>query len=196
MVLGYKKDMFINEFGSSYKGIPIKYAVSEDYINTDNGYSLYLSESAWKDKKNPVLIIDADMYFEKGLLREVIESESNNTTLIEGKYKDKAVVEEMVLGKDGIVSGFERTAGIGRDDVAGEQAGITKLSSDFIEDYYSYCQPYFEEFGFNQKYERVFDHVLKKWKMKMDYIEVDGFRWININKIEDYESACRLHSLD
>ena len=195
LVVGYKKEKFQEAFGDNYKGIAIKYVISEDYINTDNGYSLYLTKEKWVNNKRDVLIIDADMYFQKGILKKVIDCEDKNVTLVEEKHKEKDSVEEMVLGSGGIVDGFMRTAGRGISNVAGEQAGITKLSSEFIEDYYNYCKQYFDEYGYNQKYERVFDHVLRKWKLKMNYLEVNGFTWININKIEDYESAKKTSQL-
>ena len=191
MVVGYKKELFKKEFGTSFKGIDIKYAVTDDYINTDNGYSLFITKSSWEENKNHVLVIDADMYFQKGLLKKVIDSESESTTLVEAK--NKGTIEEMVLGLNGKVSGFLRTDGNGIDNLAGEQAGITKLSSEFIDNYYNYSESFFKESGYNQKYERVFDHVVRERGLEMDYIEVGSYRWININKVEDYEKAKNIY---
>ena len=195
MVVGYKKEFFKKEFGNSFKGIDIKYVVTEDYVNTDNGYSLFLTKSCWQDNKNPVLVIDADMYFQKGLLRKVIDDESQSTTLVEAENNGETI-EEMILGSNGRVSGFLRTDGNGIDNLAGEQAGITKLSSVFIENYYNYSESYFKESGYNQKYERVFDHVVRERGLQMDYIEVGSYRWININKVEDYEKAKKIYKMD
>jgi len=192
LIVGYKKEQFIDTIGKKRGGLNIDYVVSEDYETREHGWSLFLSGESWRKDKKDVLLMDADNFYEPALLDKLILSEKENVVLVNGA-PGKKEEEEMVVGRNGIVEGLKRGIFEEGKGFAGEFIGMNKFSSEFMEMLYNYMENYFEEKGPNHKYERVLNDFIRDSGKKVDYIYSGGLRCININSEEDYEMAKELH---
>lgn len=188
-VVGYMRELFMRTLGDRHGGLLIEYEVSPDYATTEHGWSLYLSKQSWLRECSPVVFMDADNLYDPAMLDRVLGAPFENVVLVDDNFETGAREEELVLGKDGVISGLQR--GLARDfvDYAGGFVGINRFSASCMQSLYAYMDSFFEARGRQQKYERVFDNFIKDTGATLNYLGTGGLAWININHEEEYELA-------
>lgn len=188
-VVGYMRELFMQTLGARIKNISIEYVVSQDYATTEHGWSLYLTKDSWKRANSPVVFMDADNIYDPLMLDKVMAAPMENVVLVDGLFKTGTREEELVLGRDGIVTGLKRGLAQNHGDYIGAFVGINKFSSAFMAQLYDYMDDFFAENGPKFKYERVFDSMINGTGAKLNYIDTGGLSWVNINHEEDYDVA-------
>lgn len=188
-VVGYMRDLFIQTLGSRFKNMSIEYVVSEDYATTEHGWSLYLTRDSWKGARSPVVFMDADNIYDPLMLDEVMAAPTENVVLVDSLFKTGTREEELVLGRDGVISGLKRGLAQDHGDYVGGFVGINKFSSAFMGQLYDYMDDFFAKNGPKFKYERVFDSMISATSTTLNYIDTGGLAWVNINHEEDYKLA-------
>lgn len=191
-VVGYMRDLFMQTLGSRHKGISIEYVVSHDYATTEHGWSLYLTKNSWQAARSPVVFMDADNIYDPLMLDKVMATARENVVLVDSLFKTGAREEELVLGRDGMITGLKRGLAQDHEDYVGGFVGINKFSSSFMGALYAYMDDFFEKNGPKFKYERVFDSMISATGAKLFYIDTGGLAWVNINHKEDYELAKKI----
>lgn len=93
VVGGYKYELL--------KGIASNLIINEEYERKDNSYSLFLALQSVPD--DDVMILDSDLYFEKGILNELL-LESHANVLMSKASKDEKESTGIVTDKNGKVS--------------------------------------------------------------------------------------------
>ena len=188
-VVGYMKEFFIKTLGGKYKNINIEYVISENYTNTEHGWSFYLTKDSWMKEKKDVLFMDADNIFDRGLINMLITSKEENISLIDKNPQKKNSEEELVIGKNGLIEGFERGIFSKDNKFVGEFLGINKFSSKFMEALYKYMDEFFAKNGPKYKYEIVLHNFIKETGAKIKYYHAENLFWVNINNEESYKKA-------
>jgi choline kinase len=188
-VVGYMRELFMQTLGSRFNNISIEYVVSQDYATTEHGWSLYLTKNSWKRARNPVVFMDADNIYDPQMLDKVMAAPMENVVLVDSLFKTGAREEELVLGRDGKITGLKRGLAQDHGDYVGGFVGINKFSSAFMGALYAYMDKFFEKNGPKFKYERVFDSLINATDAKLNYIDTGGLAWVNINHEEDYKLA-------
>lgn len=192
LVVGYRRDMFIQYFGERYEGIDIEYVINEDYAVTERGFSLYRAKSSWSNTRNPVVFMDADNFFDPAMLDRVMDSGFEDVMLVDGTLETPDHGEELVLGHDGIVIGLCRGRASDYSDCVGGFVGINRFSSEFMGAMFTYMDRLFAECGRMHTYEQVFDTFIKIHGWQISYLDSGGLPWINVNHEADYEIAKRI----
>ena len=188
-VVGYMRELFMHTLGARFKNISVEYIVSQDYATTEHGWSLYLTKNSWKTTKSPVVFMDADNIYDPLMLDKVMTTSLENVVLVDSLFKTGAREEELVLGRDGIITGLKRGLAQDHEDYVGAFVGINKFSSAFMGTLYTYMDNFFEKNGPKFKYERVFDSMINTTGTKLNYVDIGGLAWVNINHEEDYNLA-------
>ncbi len=188
-IVGHMKELFMRTLGDRHGNLKLEYVVSEDYATTEHGWSLYLSKESWLHERRPVVFMDADNLYDPALLDRVLSTRFENVVLIDDSFVTGDREEELVLGKDAVISGLQR--GLARDfpDYVGGFVGINRFSASCMESLYDYMDTFFEARGRQQKYERVFDSFIKDTGTTFNYLSTEGLAWININREDEYELA-------
>jgi choline kinase len=188
-VVGYMRELFMQTLGARFKNISIEYVVSQDYATTEHGWSLYLTKDSWKGAKSPVVFMDADNIYDPLMLDKVMAAPLENVVLVDSLFKTGAREEELVLGRNGMITGLKRGLAQDHEDYVGAFVGINKFSSAFMDTLYAYMDDFFEKNGPKFKYERVFDSMINTMAAKLNYLDSGGLAWVNINHEEDYNLA-------
>jgi len=192
-VIGYQKDCW-REIGDKYKDLSIDYVVSDSYETTGHGFSTYLSREAWETEKKDVLFIHSDIFYDPRLLDQVLDSKQDDVVLVDEGFESLTGDEAVMLGNDGVLTGFRSGARKEDPDSAGEIIGINKWSSELMQEFYSYMEKYFEKNGNNHNYEPVLSYFIRDTGRRINYIESGGLNWMNVNYESDYERAKELHN--
>ncbi len=188
-VVGYMRELFMQTLGARFKNISIEYVVSPNYATTEHGWSLYLTRDSWKGARSPVVFMDADNIYDPLMLDKLMAAPLENVVLVDSLFKIDTREEELVLGRDGVITGLKRGLAQDHGDYVGAFVGINKFSSAFMGALYAYMDDFFAENGPKFKYERVFDNMINATDAKLNYIDTDGLAWVNINHEEDYKLA-------
>ena len=188
IVVGYLKDMFINKIGYSWKNIKINYVVSDNYDSTGHAWSIYQTRNICLKISKPILLIHADIFFDKRILIDVINSEFLNLIAIDQNYKIIDGDEVVICGENNITHSIKKRTEV-KDNIVGEIIGINKWSLQFIEDFFNFMENYFEKHGKNINWEFVLDNYINNKIISINYLKCGKYKWININYIRDYYYA-------
>lgn len=189
LVVGYLREQFIETFSDRYQGMEIDYVTNEHFAESEHGYSLYCARESWSNGRKPVVFMDADNLFDPAMLDGVMECGFEDVILVDETLETPERDEELVLGRDGIVSGLYRGKVSDHPDCIGGFVGINRFSAEFMGALFDYMTPLFAERGRMFKYERVFDAFIKDREWRVNYVKTKGLPWINVNHESDYEIA-------
>lgn len=185
LVVGYLKDFFFREIGSRYRDIQIDYVISEDYENTGQGWSIYLTRSLWEKTRKPVILVHADIFYHPGILDKVMSSKLKNVLGVDDCYEVRTHEEVVILGEDdrvrGVMKGVEKNPAI-----VGEIIGINKWSEEFMKTFYEYMEIYFKRNGRKCDWEPLLAEFIQEQSIPVHYERCGNFSWININRPNDY----------
>ena len=79
IVIGHHKELIIEKFGAKFLEMSIVYVVAESYETTNNIYSLWLARSHLTED---VLLLEADVFFERAVLERLLSESSGNSAVV------------------------------------------------------------------------------------------------------------------
>ncbi len=189
LVVGYLREKFIEAFGDRFEEIEIEYVVNEDYAKTERGFSLYCTKPSWAKTRQPVVFMDADNLFHPAMLDRIMDSGFRDVMLVDESLDTRSREEELVLGRDCVVSGLYRGRVSDNQDCVGGFVGINRFSSDFMSALFSYMDQHSQHYIRMHTYEQVFDAFIRNRSWQVNYLETKGLPWVNINREADYDVA-------
>ncbi|MEK6932610.1 MAG: phosphocholine cytidylyltransferase family protein [Nanoarchaeota archaeon] len=177
IVVGYKKDSVINRLGNKYKNCNIGYITNEDYIKTNNMYSLWL---AMKDINEEIIFFNADILFNKKILKNVLDSEQNSIAVASEIKEDsmRAVIYNNTIKKLG-----KNLVG----EVKGDAVGIYKLSREAVKEYFKKATEIINNGDINCSFVEPINLIADKINFQPVFINEGN--WMEIDDLEDYEKA-------
>lgn len=193
IVLGYKGEnvkKYIEEKKLNQL-IKIEYIDNNDYENSNNIYSLYLTNSYVKDD---VILLESDLIYDKSVIKSLVKSKEKNLAVV-AKYKD---------WMDGTVVKYDEnkniTSFIGKNEFNSNEldqyyktVNIYKFSKEFFTDYYMpFLKLYMDIYGKNDYYETVLKvtTIFKDIKLKVHVLT--NQLWYEIDNEEDLKKASEL----
>jgi len=182
IVVGYRKEMIMNEVGSKYN-----YIENKDYRNTNSIYSLWLAKSELNDN---IILINSDVVFNDKLINNLIESPYDICVALSTEWSLEKGYKVEIFG-DRIV---KMSMDIPENKIYGEYAGIIKINKRqlfLVKRYLSRLVNQNKDYWF----EDVFSCMAQEGVI-INYFNVDPFDWYEIDTIEEYnvlnKAFCRL----
>ncbi len=182
VVVGYKSDKIREKIRNVRK---IRIIENRDYAITDNIYSLYLTKDFVKGKE--FILLNGDTVFDEEIIKKLVNEKEKDVAPIDGKHYD---LEELKVREknDLIVEILSKNAPQEMSD--GSTIGIFKFSSRGSELFFDEIERCIKTGIKNQWFEYALNIILPRIKMyKMD---IHGYKWIEIDTLEDVEKAKRL----
>ena len=172
LVLGYKCEIIIDVI-KKFKNV--KYIINNEYLETNNMYSVYLSKNFVGD--DSFFVINGDIYIEEGILNDINNMDLNYNSIFVDKYKFNG--ENMkVKVKNEYITDIDKK--LKKEESMG-------LSMDFY--YIKDTKIYFNEIDKYLKNEKnhwaelILKKLMKTRKFKPVYSNVF---WYEIDTIDDY----------
>lgn len=121
IVTGYKAEFFKN---FSYEGLEIILTNNKLYKTTGNMYSLYLTREYIQED---FLLIEGDLIFSEGVVKNILDSEFKNITYIDdvSKEKNDSIFVNINSETNSIISISKDRYSL--EKISGQLVGITKL---------------------------------------------------------------------
>ncbi len=191
VVVGYQRDRIKAELGDRVGDLRIHYVTAVDYATTEHGFSVYLSRQPWMSDPGPVLLTDADNFFDPLIVERLLQNRDRNLIAVHSGLGN-AKEEELVLGWDGEVTGFVRGRLPETPAAIGLFLGLCRFTQDYMSGCYPFMEKLFARHGRGFKYERVFDLFHNTAERPMSYVNCDDLQWVNLNRAEDLSRARHL----
>ena len=184
MVVGYHREMLMMNVKRYFPDLNFHFVINHHYFETNTAYSVYEA----KEKLDMGhLLMNADVVYPKELLAKLFHSSYENALAVDVKPCGREEVKVIDGGENKVVA-------IGKDLIEdhclGEFIGVAKFSKEFIEHFVNSLKKLIDAGGKNDYFEAAIQPLLDK--LNVHYIDVTIYPCLEIDFIEDLESARKL----
>ena len=184
MIVGYYREMLIANIETNFPDLRFNFVVNHHYFETNTAYSVYASRESFNGE---YLLMNADVVYPKELLSKLFNSHYENALAVDVKSCGREEVKVIDGGENKVVA-------IGKDLIEdqclGEFIGVAKFSSVFVEQFIRALGSLIEAGGKNDYFEAGIEQLLEK--LQVHYVDVSEYPCLEIDFIEDLESARKL----
>ena len=184
MIVGYYREMLIANIEKNFPDLRFNFVVNHHYFETNTAYSVYAGRESFNGE---YLLMNADVVYPKELLSKLFNSHYENALAVDIKSCGREEVKVI----DG---GENKVTAIGKDLIEdqclGEFIGVAKFSSVFVEQFIRALGSLIEAGGKNDYFEAGIEQLLEK--LQVHYVDVSEYPCLEIDFIEDLESARKL----
>ena len=184
MIVGYYREMLIANIEKNFPDLRFNFVVNHHYFETNTAYSVYAGRESFNGE---YLLMNADVVYPKELLSKLFNSHYENALAVDVKSCGREEVKVIDGGENKITA-------IGKelieDQCLGEFIGVAKFSSVFVEQFIRALGSLIEAGGKNDYFEAGIEQLLEK--LQVHYVDVSEYPCLEIDFIEDLESAREL----
>ena len=174
MVLGYHSNE-IKELLGKYN---IKYYYNYFYDVTNSIASAWFAKDFIDDE---IILMNADVYLEEGLIQEVFKEKKSPTLFSDSSRKEEADYKFYYEDGQLIKYGKELTG----SDISGEYVGVAKLDREFIPLFLERLQKLIEAEKHHMWWEDVLYSYVGEEKIYIN--DINGMFWDEVDYIDEYE---------
>lgn len=187
-VLGYLQEQIKDFVGTNFPDLKAHFVTNERYAETNTGYSLMLTKDLVKD--SVFIKFDADVVFDKEILKKLIASEHANCLCIDKNINlDAEEIKVIVEGENRVVKASKT---VNPKDAIGESIGIEKISSETAQLLFAELETMMEDEANHQEYyEGAYERLIEK-NEPFHALDISGLRWTEIDTKEDFITAERI----
>lgn len=186
IVVGYKKEKVIDKIKNMHKGCKIQYIINPDYSKTNNMYSLWLAMNYMlkSNIKDDVLFFNADVVFDLGILKKIVDSNNPNAIAVSSETKEDSM--EVIIKNNKI----EKLGKGLKNDVSGDAIGIYKISNETTQKYLEIAGKLISEGQINISF--VVPINLLSEEINFVPVYCRNLKCCEIDNLEDYKRALEL----
>jgi len=184
-VIGYLQDHIINYVKTAFPDLTVHFVINEKYQETNTGYSLMLTKDYIQDAT--FIKFDADVVFDKAILKKLIEFETENSLCIDTQIHLDA--EEVKV----IVDSNNRIIKVGKSvhpqEAAGESIGIEKIGGQTAALLFAELKTMMDDDNNHQEYyEAAYERLIDKG-IPIHALDITDIGWTEIDTAEDFATA-------
>ena len=191
IIVGYKYKMILSEL-KKLKNLKINYLVSDDYVNTDTAYSLYLFKNLLKriNKKKSIIILHADVLFDIKFLDNILLSKKKNLIGVR-EVNSKKLKSNAIVVKASNQSFVKRICQFkDMKRYTGEIICINKFTPKMFSNILKYFKIYFRKKTKNISWEYVISEFSNSKKLYI--LKKQNYNWVNVNTLRELRLARKL----
>lgn len=190
ITVGYKKEKIMQHL-KKIKDIKIQYIFVKNFKKTGSSYSWYLFKKKWLKKKQSVIMLHSDIYFDEKYIDKIVKSKRKN---IIGSIKKKS----LYIKKNGFIIKVDKKSKIlkighkkhfEKELSYQEILCINKFSINTMKNILTYMRTYFQIYGKTHTWEYILNNFISEKKYKLFTIKSLNYFWHNINTPKEYNLA-------
>ena len=189
IVVGHHKEVILERYGSSYLGMSMAYVVSEEYERTNNIYSLWLARD---HLTQDVLLLEADVFFERAVLERLLSQGATNLAVVSGhqSWMSGTVVSVDARGRiQATIDAQHQEKGFDYSKVF-KTANIYLFRQDFLSRYFlPQLQAYISSRDYDEYYESILITLGHRGKNTLIAVDCDDLKWYEIDDESDRLAA-------
>lgn len=183
VIVGYMKDKIKEKLGDR-----VTYFFNPFFETTNNVTSLWFANDFLQDED--VIIINGDIIIEPSIMQDLLENEGEICVLVDiGKYNELGY---KIKVKDNFVDFMGMH--IDKSEVAGEYAGISKVSKQTLPLLVKKLEDFMMRKEFGTWYETAYVELIKDG-VKISFVDTNRRSWLEIDTPDDIEKAKQYFNL-
>ena len=185
IVLGYLDTKIENFVTSTFPDLSVQFVVNDRFAETNTGYSLMQAEALANG--SGFVKFDADVVFDKDILRKLIDSTYENCLCIDRNIQLDAEEIKVVVEGDNRVVRASKT--VDAKLAIGESIGIEKICSTTAKTLFAELATMMAEPVHHQDYyEAAYERLIAR-NTPFHALDITGLAWTEIDTKEDFASA-------
>ncbi len=182
-VLGYLQEQIKECVTTKFPDLTAHFVINDLYSETNTGFSLMLSKDRVGD--SAFIKFDADVVFDKKILKNLIESDYATCLCIDKNVNLDAEEIKVIIGDQNRVIKASKT--VNPEDAMGESIGIEKISRETAILLFAELELMMvEEQNHQAYYEGAYERLIEKG-VPFYALDISGLNWIEIDTHEDYQ---------
>jgi len=182
-VLGYLQEQIKECVTTKFPDLTAHFVINDLYSETNTGFSLMLSKDRVGD--SAFIKFDADVVFDKKILKNLIESDYATCLCIDKNVNLDAEEIKVIIGEQNRVVKASKT--VDPRDAMGESIGIEKISRETAILLFAELELMMvEEQNHQAYYEGAYERLIEKG-VPFYALDISGLNWIEIDTHEDYQ---------
>ena len=193
IVVGYQSDNLKKHLLEKWKHLEIVFINNDNYMTTNNIYSLYLAyDYLFLDD---TVLLESDIIFDKNMIQDLIDDSRENLAVVD-KYQDWMDGTVVKLDLDKIVSFIPKNEqSIETLQTSYKTVNIYKFSKLFLSTVYApMLKIYCESISKNKYYEEILAVFSSMSPRSLSAFNAEKYKWYEIDNINDYRIASTLFS--
>lgn len=184
-VLGYCEEQVKELVKTKFSELNAYFVTNNYYAKTNTGFSLMLAKDFIKD--SAFVKFDADVVFEKEILKKLIECSNANCLCIDKNIHLDAEEIKVIINDQNRVLKASKTAD--PKTAIGESIGIEKIDSSTAMLLFSELETMMEDKKNHQDYyESAYNRLIEK-KVPFHVLDISGLKWTEIDTKDDFIRA-------
>jgi len=184
-VLGYLQEQIKDYVSINFSDLNTQFITNEKYTETNTGFSLMLAMEAIEDEN--FVKFDADVVFDKEILKKLIECEHENCLCIDKNINLDAEEIKVIIDNQNRVVKASKT--VNPKDAMGESIGIEKISAETANILLAELKIMMEDKQNHQEYYEAAYERLIEANVPFNTLDITGLRWTEIDTKEDFATA-------
>jgi histidinol-phosphate/aromatic aminotransferase/cobyric acid decarboxylase-like protein/choline kinase len=189
IVVGHHKETIIETIGTKFLGLAIDYVVSDDYATTNNIYSLWLAR---EHLTQDVLLLEADVFFERAVLDRLLSEGSGNLAVVSRhqSWMSGTVVSVDDRGYIGALFDAQHQDDVFDYTKVYKTANIYLFRKEFLLRYFvPQLEAYIIADDVNEYYESILVALAHRGKNNLRAVICDDLNWYEIDDESDRLAA-------
>jgi choline kinase len=184
-VLGYLEEQIKNYVKTHFPDLNAHFVRNDRYAETNTGFSLMLAMDLIQG--SGFVKFDADVVFDKQILKDLIASEYTNCLCVDKNINLDAEEIKVIIDDENKV--IKASKKVDPKDAAGESIGIEKISSETAKLLFAELKTMMEDEQNHQEYyEGAYERLIEK-NVPFYTLDVSGLKWTEIDTKEDLITA-------
>lgn len=191
IVVGHQRQEITSAIGETFGLVSVYYVSNYQYAATGSAYSLFVAFDKWKTIKKPVLLLHADILYDKKILLKFLSDnpKDQNTILIDENFEELTNDEQVVLTEGKKVIELIKRVKMPAN-AAGESLGINYWSVIYMEEYFNFLSSFLKGSIAKFNWEQTIKLFLENNPhIDLFFKDIQGRSWININYPDDREKG-------
>ncbi len=187
-VLGYLKEQIKEYVKERFPDLNAHFIINDQYEDTNTGYSLMLTKEVVGD--SAFIKFDADVVFDKEILKRLIESEHDNCLCVDKNIHLDAEEVKVISDSSGRV--IKASKAVDPKEAVGESVGIEKISGKITKELFAELDEMMGEKQNHQEYyEAAYERLIGN-SVPFYMLDITGLDWVEIDTLEDFSNAKRI----
>jgi len=189
-VLGYLQEQIKEYVKTNFPDLNAHFVTNGRYAETNTGFSLMLTKDLIQD--STFIKFDADVVFDKEILKKLIECEYDNCLCVDKNINLDAEEIKVIVKDNNRVIKASKT--VNPKDAVGESIGIEKISGETAKLLFAELEIMMEDEQNHQEYyEGAYERLMED-HVPFYALEISGLRWVEIDTQEDFITAGQIFS--
>ena len=189
-VVGYLKEQIKNYVKLKFPDLNAIFVTNHKYAETNTGYSLMLVKDFIQD--SGFIKFDADVVFDKKILKKLIECEHENCLCIDKNINIDAEEIKVIIDNQNRILKANKT--VTQKDAVGESIGIEKISKETAKLLFKELELMMQDKKNNQEYyEGAYERLIEK-NVPFYALDITGLKWVEIDTREDFDLGIEIFS--